>query len=348
MAKAKKLPSGSWRVRVYSHTSADGKKHYESFTASTKQEAEMMAAKFANDNDRKRSNALTTEEAMKLYIDRNRAVLSPSTLYGYNSAYKRLAPFYNLRIRKVSSKDMQGVISYLIEKGYAPKTVSSTYSFLQTSLTFCGIDDNFKVHLPSNAKVPPKSPEDSQIVTLYQNASPNLKLAILFGCLSLRRGEISGLKYKDLKGNELYVHSDVVWGDDKKWYHKETPKTKASNRIVYIPSFMLPMIGTGEPEQYIIDIKPNAIGNAFLRLKKKLGVNIRFHDLRHYFASLAKVLDVPDNFAANLGGWRNGSKVLKEIYQNDMVSMNEVYANRINEHLENMTQNTTQENKKTV
>ena len=36
MAKAKKLPSGNWRVRVYSHTTPDGQKKYESFTASTK------------------------------------------------------------------------------------------------------------------------------------------------------------------------------------------------------------------------------------------------------------------------------------------------------------------------
>ena len=99
------------------------------------------------------------------------------------------------------------------------------------------------------------------------------------------------------------------------------------------------MIGTGSPENFIIDIKPNAIGNAFLRLKKKLGIDIRFHDLRHYFASLAKVLDIPDNYTANLGGWRNGSKVLKDVYQNNIVSMNEMYAKRINEHLEDMTQN---------
>ena len=47
MPKAKKLPSGSWRCRVYSYTDADGKKHQESFTAPTKAEAEMMAAEYA-------------------------------------------------------------------------------------------------------------------------------------------------------------------------------------------------------------------------------------------------------------------------------------------------------------
>lgn len=348
MAKAKKLPSGNWRVRVYSHTTPDGKKHYESFTASTKQQAEMMVAKFANDNDRQRSDDLTAEEAMRKYVEKNRNVLSPSTLYGYNESFKRLKPFYNLRIRKINSSDMQSVISHLVEKDYSAKTIKNTYGFLRSSLTFCGIDKNFMVHLPSNAKKPLNSPESAQIIKLYKNARPNLQLAILLGCLSLRRGEISALKYKDINGNELYIHSDYVWGDDKQWHYKEVPKTDASSRIVYLPDFILAMIGTGSPENFIIDIKPNAIGNAFLRLKKKLGIDIRFHDLRHYFASLAKVLDIPDNYTANLGGWRNGSKVLKDVYQNNIVSMNEMYAKRINEHLEDMTQNMSRRNKNTA
>ena len=46
MAKAKKLPSGSWRARAYSYTDADGKKHYESFTAPTRAEAELKASEF--------------------------------------------------------------------------------------------------------------------------------------------------------------------------------------------------------------------------------------------------------------------------------------------------------------
>ena len=32
MAKAKKLPSGSWRAQVYDYTDSEGKRHYRSFT----------------------------------------------------------------------------------------------------------------------------------------------------------------------------------------------------------------------------------------------------------------------------------------------------------------------------
>lgn len=336
MAKATKLPSGSWRAKVYSHTTPDGKKHYESFTAPTRQEAEMLAAKFANDKDRKRASDLTAKEAMEMYMEKNKNVLSESSLYGYELAYNRLKFMHSKKIRRLNSVDMQSVISELIDKGYSPKTIKNTYAFLKASVAFCGVDQTFKVHLPSTVQKPLESPENEQIEALYKNATGRMKICILFGCLSLRRGEISALKYGDIDGNVLTVHADMVWGRDRKWHYKSSPKTDASNRSVYLPPVLLDMIGTGSPEQYIIDIKPNAIGNAFLRLKKKVGVDIRFHDLRHYFASIAKVLGVPDNYTANLGGWRNGSKVLKQTYQNNIVSMNEYYANIINDHLESL------------
>ena len=47
MAKAKKLPSGSWRVRVYDGKTAEGKNIYKSFTAPAKKDAEYLAAEYA-------------------------------------------------------------------------------------------------------------------------------------------------------------------------------------------------------------------------------------------------------------------------------------------------------------
>ena len=54
MAKAKKLKSGNWRCLVYDYTDENGKRHYESFTAETKKEAEYLAAEFALNKKRKR------------------------------------------------------------------------------------------------------------------------------------------------------------------------------------------------------------------------------------------------------------------------------------------------------
>ena len=66
MPNAKKLPSGNWQVKVYSHTEyVDGKpkRIRESFTASTKAEAEYQAALFKRKNKRRLPRELTLGDA---------------------------------------------------------------------------------------------------------------------------------------------------------------------------------------------------------------------------------------------------------------------------------------------
>lgn len=82
MPKAKKLPSGSWRCQVYSHTEEiyqkDGtikkKRVYKSFTCldpSTKgrRKAEQMAADWAAGKESQTNSNMTVKEAVRHYIE---------------------------------------------------------------------------------------------------------------------------------------------------------------------------------------------------------------------------------------------------------------------------------------
>lgn len=330
MATAKKLPSGSWRIRVYSHTDAQGKKHYESFTAPTKQQAESMASRFSNNVDRFRVADITVQEAVEQYLVSNDGVLSPSTLRGYHTDAKRIASIGKIKIRKISSGDIQRWISELTGSGIAPKTVKNTYGLLLSVLRFSGVDTDFKVHLPSVPRVIRNAPEHDVIARLYDAATPKMKICIsLAAGHSLRRGEISALKYGDLNGNELYIHADVVKGPDGTWYYKEVPKTDASNRIVYLSESDLELIGTGAPSKPIVGYVPSTIGGRFYDLCKSVGVKIRFHDLRVYFASSAAEI-MPEFYVSNQGGWTEGSQALKKHYQKPIKSLYERHASNMN------------------
>lgn len=95
--KAKRLPSGNWRVQLYYKDKA-GNIRRPSFTAQTKREAELAAERFMYDTDRKLAGNITVGQATSNYLEANRAVLSPSTLLNYSKDAKRFEPINNIKI----------------------------------------------------------------------------------------------------------------------------------------------------------------------------------------------------------------------------------------------------------
>jgi integrase len=328
--KAKKLPSGQWNVLVYSHTE-NGKRKYESFTEPTKALAEQKAAEFKANKNRRARHDLTVGDAIDGYIKAKEAVLSPSTITRYVGMRKNnFSSIENKRIRTLTSEDLQIFVSSLSET-LSTKSVRNIYGLLSASLSLYSPDTVYRVTFPAKKKYRPVSPSDDAVKLLYDNAYPRLKLCIGLGMMGLREGEITALEYSDLNGNTLHVHKDMVRNRYGKWVIKETPKTSDSDRYIDLPPFIIDLIGSGEG--LIIPITPNTIAKQFIKLRHKLGLEIRFHDLRHYFASSAAVLGIPDTYTADMGGWRRGSSVMKSVYQNNIASMADYYSDKLNSHI---------------
>ena len=113
MAKAKRLPSGSWRCQVYDYTDDNGKRHYESFTADSKKDAEFMAAQFAMEKEQRRhmsSNSL--RNAIDVYIDTSDAILSPTTIQGYRKIQKNaFSDIMELPLKKLTRQSLQDAVN---------------------------------------------------------------------------------------------------------------------------------------------------------------------------------------------------------------------------------------------
>ena len=90
------------------------------------------------------------------------------------------------------------------------------------------------------------------------------------------------------------------------------PKTSESVRYVKVPQQVIDLIGSGSG--FILSCSPGAITSSFIRHRDALGLDVRFHDLRHYYASVGAVLGVPDVYMSEFGGWKKGSGVMKEVY----------------------------------
>ena len=332
MAKAKKLPSGSWRALAYSYTDGNGKRHYESFTAPSKAEAEMLAAAFSAAKGRKAKCDLTVAEAINGYIQAKEGVLSVSTIREYRRIQKSdYSDILRKRIKKLTSEDMQLFVSDLSRR-VSPKTVRNRYALLRAAVGLYEPDMTFRVTFPAKQVHRPVSPSDEAVSTLYNAASDRLKPCIALAICGLRRGEIAALKYEDISAGVAHIHADMVQDENKDWVYKELPKTEGSDRFVKLPLFVLELLGSGEG--FVVSwYNPNSIGQAFGRLNRKLGYNFHLHELRHYYASIGAVLGVPDIYMADMGGWRHDSSIMKEVYQNKITSMADYYADKMNEHL---------------
>ncbi|MEE8429111.1 MAG: tyrosine-type recombinase/integrase [Gammaproteobacteria bacterium] len=120
-----------------------------------------------------------------------------------------------------------------------------------------------------------------------------IKTAIFTG---MRSGEIRGLQWGDIDWNSGQIHVRRSWKEGQ--YHE--PKTKASIRRIEIPEFLISELRewhlacpTGRDDLVFPNLagrpmsNTNLLQRGFYPALRRAGLRkIRFHDLRHTFASL--------------------------------------------------------------
>lgn len=155
MAKAKRLPSGSYRAQVFDYTDDTGKRHYKSFTADTKKEAEYMAAEFALDKKKAATGtSISFGSAVEKYIKDKEAVLSPATIRGYKTIITTLerefTDFQKLPIDQITQSDIQQLINRDSMKR-TPKTIRNHHGLISAVLAVYRPDFALNTTLPQKS-----------------------------------------------------------------------------------------------------------------------------------------------------------------------------------------------------
>ena len=309
--KAQKTPSGNWRVRVYIGE-IDGKKKWKSVTASTKQEALRKAAMIVPSGQ-----DMTVAEAARQYMDIKAPVISPSTLRGYEKIFKSYlepALISIMKLDRVTSVVAQKWVSDLA-KTLSPKSVRNCYGFLTAVLSMYAPDLHLRVKLPQRVPHDLYTPTTDDINAVLSVADPDLKIAILLGATGMmRRGEICALTADDVdrERNAVIVRHAVVLDKDRNLVQK-APKTDASFRVVELNEEVIALLPT---EGKLVNLTPDQITMRFNRAVKKAGLHpFRFHDLRHYAASIAvsSAIGAGSLTVQGRGGW-NSDSVMKRVY----------------------------------
>lgn len=330
--KIEKLKSGSYRIRkMYKGVTYTVVTDYKPTQREAIKllDAEMDKAKVSKVH-------MTFKNAAQAYIDTEKNVLSPSSVRGYKSISKSLSDDFNkILISDMTSMDIQKEINnYSV--GHSPKTVHNVYSFIVCVLKAYNPNVIINVTLPKKQRKEPYIPIDEDVKRLLDEArGTKYELPILLSMCGLRRSEICAITNTDIDGNILTINKAKVIDSDGNIVVKKTGKTPESTRKIFVPDEIADKIRECDGEIY--DGSPDAITNFVSRKVAKLGIkHFSLHKLRHYYASLAHSLGVPDQYIMHAGGWRSDN-VMKSVYrhalQDKEMEMQEITANYISNKL---------------
>lgn len=293
MAKAKKLPSGSWRVNQYIGTDENGNKKFKSFTAATKKEAEYAAAEYVMYRKAATGTNMTVYEAIDEYIASKENILSPSTIQSYHVIRRtRLKSIGNVKLATLTQTNIQKAINIEAAE-VAPKTVKNIYALLSAALKQHNI--SYDIALPQKQKKEIVIPTKEDVEMLLDFPMPeDVRLAIMLAAfMGLRRSEIFALNVRDFNFDKklLYVNKAMVKSPSGEYVIKTT-KTYSGTRSLPIPERMLQELQSYNMTDPLMKRSPNAFTAFFEKTLKKMSIrSFRFHDLRHpYVKHTTKIL----------------------------------------------------------
>jgi len=289
---------------------AHGRMHYRSFADKHKKDAVawldgQVAALVRNEHVDPRQAKITVGQWCDVWLGgygTNRA----STVRQANVDVKRIKDaFGTTRVADVKPSDVKRWTTKLA-RDYAPSTVYATYRrFAQVMGD--AVDDGIIPRSPCTRKTaPPQAKQRPHVATteqvwaLYDAMPEHLRVAVLLGAfVGLRVSEAAGLRVTDVDFMRGIVTPAIQ-------YPAEPLKSETSKTAIPIPNELALMLAANV-QQYggetVVTTEvgrsssPWAIERGIRSSRKKvtgLPSDFRFHDLRHYLASLliAKGCDV--------------------------------------------------------
>lgn len=326
-----KLPSGHYRITKM----VKGKRYRATLDHKpTKAEAEEVITELVSQSKTYSRTDMTFRKAAEGYLELKSNVLSPSTRVAYDSILRNMSEgFLETMLNDIDMVTVQGEINRKA-RTCSPKTLSNVRSFISSVMGMYRPAFSFKATIPMKQKVEYITPTPEMVRNVLEQAEgTEYHIPFSLAVLSVRRSEICALEMSDLDGNMLHIHrakvEDLVDGR-RIWLVKEYPKTTESNRTIYLPDDLVALI---HEKEYFFKYLPPALVKALHRFQDKLGYPyFRLHDFRHYYASYAHSIGIPDKYIQKQGGWKTDN-VMKRVYshafEDEFEEISKEMANRI-------------------
>ena len=303
---ARQLPSGNWFVQLR----IDGKSI--SITEPTEREVIAKALAIKNGIIEFKKTPMADRpltQAIDLWIADNEHRLSPSTIRGYVTCQKNgFKTLMSMRCGTITDKVVASAINKEC-KNYSPKTVVNRWRFIAQVLEWA-VDKRFEPALPQ-VVVEPSEFLDQEALGIFLKHIKGKKVEItaLLALSSLRRSEIAPAR-------------------DHVMITKETNKNSASRRDVpIIEPLYEALTAVKEKQGRVVPQHPATMLSRIQKACRDAGVpEVGCHGLRHSFASLCHILNVPTQVAMEIGGWSDRA-TMDRIYTHVSKRTKESYSN---------------------
>ncbi|MBM3120189.1 MAG: site-specific integrase [Chloroflexi bacterium] len=313
----------AWQIQVYTGRGPNGKyrRHYETVRG-RKSDAQKRLNEILTSLEKgiyTPPGRLTVAEHLRNWLEGYvKTNCSPRTFDGYQSIIERhlIPALGHFQLKQLHPQAIQGYYGKACEK-LSARTVHHQHRVLSQSLKYAvrqgylGRNPCELVDPPSPRKKPMRTLTPGELEVLLEAASDNQFCPVYYTAVSsgLRQAELLGLRWRDVDpditmsisvSQVLYKRRGVCQFKEPKTVHSRrrvamTPKLaaflreyRAEREALYRqlgkPLNLDDLVFTGIEGK---PIDPGVLSHNFARMTKKAGLeNVRFHDLRHTFASL--------------------------------------------------------------
>ena len=321
----RKRSDGRWEGRYTAGYDQTGKRITKNVLAKTQAEVKEKLAKAIEESkklDIVRSDEYTVAEWLRLWYELYaRPNIRPTTADSYHRGIEShiIPRIGEIKLNQLTSRDIQKLYKDLQENGRLRKskkqqnglsnaTVRGIHMMLHNALDRA-VKERLILRNPTEDCIIPKiqkqemkilNPEDMKAYLEAANKRGVLPMFYLELVTGIRKGELTALLWSDLDGERRTISvSKQAVGDRNRNVTISRPKTENSVRKISIPQsavellqqehekhpdipWMFPSPKTGEMYH------PDSIAKLHEKILKDTGLeHIRFHDLRHTFATMA-------------------------------------------------------------